>query len=199
MEPFEYVVVITSLITGLGIAQLLTGTADIISHYRHVKVSVPLMLMIGSTFLNHYQEWFYNYQYSFYITDWSMKNILGVVVFPITLFLLARMLFPTGLRSQESDLVSYYSDQWPSLFTVNIVVIVISIFQDMYFSGIGPLDQLPKFVLIAAHLIFLGFNITSRKAHLVFQLLFFVGMIAFILVTDQNLNEIYDKLMQTRS
>jgi uncharacterized membrane protein (GlpM family) len=197
MEPFEYVVVITSLITGLGIAQLLTGTADIVSHYRHVKVSWPLMLLIGSTFLNHYQEWFYNYQYSFYITDWSMKNILGVVVFPITLFVLARMLFPTGLRREESDLVSYYEDQWKALFTVNIIVILISVFQDMYFSGIGPIDQFPKFVLIAAHLVFLGFNITGKRAHLVFQLLFFAGMIAFILVTDQNLNVIYDKVTAT--
>ena len=197
MEPFEYVVVITSLITGLGIAQLLTGTADIISHYRHIKISWPLMLMIGSTFLNHYQEWFYNYQYSLYITDWSMKSILGLVAYPITLFLLARMLFPTGLRGEESDLVSYYEDQWQALFTVNIVVIIISVFQDMFFSGIGPMDQLPKFVLITAHLVFMGFNITSRKAHFIFQLLFFVGMIAFILATDQNLNEIYDKLMET--
>ena len=194
MEPFEYVVVITSLITGLGIAQLLTGTADIISHFRSVKISYPLMLMIGSTFLNHYQEWFYNYQYSCLITVWSMKNILGLVVYPIVLFILARMLFPTGLRSQESDLEAYYHDQWPALFTVNVAVIVISVFQDMFFSGIGPLEQLPKFILIAAHLTFIGFNINNRKAHLIFQILFFVGMIAFILVTDQNLNVVYEKL-----
>lgn len=192
MEPFEYVVVITSLITGLGIAQLLTGTADIISHYRSVKISYPLLLMIGSTFLNHYQEWFYNYQYSYYIQDWSMKVILGLVIYPITLFILARMLFPTGLRSQESDLDAYYYDQWRPLFSVNIMVILISVFQDMFFSGIGPLEQLPKFVLIAAHLVFIGFNVTNRKAHVTFQLLFFIGMIAFILITDENLNDLYD-------
>lgn len=196
MEPFEYVVVITSLITGLGIAQLLTGTADIISHYKHIKLSMPLLFMIGSTFLNHYQEWFYNYQYSFYVTDWSMKVILGLVVYPITLFILARMLFPTGLRSQEADLNSYYEDQWQALFAVNIVVILISVFQDMFFSGIGPLEQIPKFVLIGAHLVFIGFNITSRMAHTVFQVLFFIGMTAFILVTDQNLNDIFELVNQ---
>jgi hypothetical protein len=173
MEPFEYVVVITSLITGLGVAQLLTGTADVISHFKHVRISWPLFFLIGTTFLTHYQEWFYNYQYSYYITEWSMKVILGLVIYPITLLVLARMLFPTGLRSQESDLDSYYFDQWPSFFTMFIVIILISVFQDMFFSGIGPLEQLPKFVLIATHLIFLGFQITNRKAHTVFQGLFF--------------------------
>ena len=196
MEPFEYVVVITSLITGLGIAQLLEGSADIISHYRKVKISFPLLLMIGSTFLNHYQEWFYTYQYSYYITHWSMKVILGLVIYPITLFMLARMLFPTGLRSDESDLEAYYSDQWHALFTINIVIILISVFQDMFFSGIGPLDQLPKFILIAVQLVFLGFNINNKVAHLVFQVLFFVGMIVFIIVTDENLDHIFDLVNQ---
>lgn len=196
MEPFEYVIVITSLITGLGIAQLLTGTADIISHFKHVKVSIPLMFMIGSTFLNHYQEWYYNYQYSYFITEWKMTVILGLIIYPITLFILARMLFPTGLRSQESDLNMYYQDQWKALFTVNIAVILISVFQDMFFSGIGPIDQAPKFVLITAHLVFIGFNIKSVKAHTVFQVLFFIGMIAFILVTDENLNATYNMVQE---
>ncbi|MFT4739150.1 MAG: hypothetical protein ACI8QD_000882 [Cyclobacteriaceae bacterium] len=187
MDPFEYVVVITSLITGLGIAQLLTGTADIISHYKSVKVSYPLLLMIASTFLNHYQEWFYNFQYDGLITGWTMKVVLGLVVYPITLFILARMLFPTGLRSNESDLDAYYFDQWRALFTVNILVILISFFQDMVLSGISPIDQIPKFALIGTHLVFLGFNITNKAAHLVFQLLFFIGMIVFILATDAEL------------
>ncbi len=184
MEPFEYVVVITSLIIGLGIAQVLNGLADIVSGFKHLKVSVAHVLMIISTFLNLYQDWFYNYEYSVHVEEWTMKVILGLLTFPILVFILARMLIPTGLRSDEKDLVAYYNEQWPSFFIISIWIVLISIFQDIHISGIPISEQIPKIVLIATYSAFLIFKIQNRWAHIIFQALFLIGMITFILVTD---------------
>ena len=199
MEPFEYVVVITSLISGLGIAQILNGLADIVSGYRHLKISIAHVLMIVSTFINLFQEWFYNYQYSVLVEEWTMKLILGLVTYPILLFTLARMLIPTGLRSNEKDLEAYYNEQWPSFFVISIWIILISIFQDIHISGIPITDQIPKLVLITAYSTFLIFKIRNRLAHIVFQGLFLIGMITFILYTDIPLKDAVKKSEQTNA
>jgi len=199
MEPFEYVVVITSLISGLGIAQILNGLADIVSGYRHLKISIAHVLMIVSTFINLFQEWFYNYQYSVLVEEWTMKVILGLLTYPILLFTLARMLIPTGLRSNEKDLEAYYNEQWPSFFVISIWIILISIFQDIHISGIPITEQIPKLVLITAYSTFLIFKIRNRWAHIVFQGLFLIGMITFILYTDIPLKDAVKKSEQTNS
>ena len=46
MEPFEYVVVLTSLILGLGIAQILTSVADIFSNLKNVNIGYTHTLLV---------------------------------------------------------------------------------------------------------------------------------------------------------
>ena len=86
MEPFEYVVVLTSLILGLGIAQILTGVSDIISHWKQIKFSLPHGIYIMVVFLIHIQEWWINYQYSKELMVWTLPVVLSILVFPILLY-----------------------------------------------------------------------------------------------------------------
>ncbi len=187
MDPFEYVVVVTSLITGLGMTQILTGMADIIANIKNVKMSKTLNLVILSTFLNLMQEWFYNYQYATHVKQWTLLTIMGVTLYPILLFFLARMIFPTGGKSGVTDLDKYYYEQWPWFFRISAAVILVSVFHDIFISGFTVADQSLKFVMIAVHLIFLIWKVENRTAHFVFWLLTLLGMVVFILATDQEL------------
>ena len=187
MDPFEYVVVITSLITGLGIAQILNGIADIVSDIKNIRLSAPLSLLILSTFLNLIQEWFYNYQYATHVTSWTLLTVMGVLIYPILLFLLARMLVPTGLKSDVTDLDEYYYEQWKWFFWLSGAIILVSVFHDIFLSGFTLQDQVLKLILIGIHLIFLLFNVHHRKAHFAFQLMSVIGLIAFIVLTDNEL------------
>lgn len=187
MDPFEYVVVITSLITGLGIAQILNGMADTISHLKSVKLSAPLSMMVFTTFLNLIQEWFYTYQYAAHVESWTLLLVLGVLVYPILLFILARMLVPTGLLSNETNLQTYYSDQWKGLFIISSLVILVSVFHDLYISGFSIGEQFPKIIMIASYLLFVVFNLQNKTAHFVFQLVALLAMISFIAFTDNAL------------
>lgn len=187
MDPFEYVVVITSLITGLGIAQILNGIADIVSDIKNIRLSAPLSLLILGTFLNLIQEWFYNYQYATHVESWTLMIVMSVLIYPILLFLLARMLVPTGLKSDVTDLDGYYFEQWKWFFWLGGAIILVSVFHDIFLSGFTLQDQILKLVLIAAHLVFLLFNVQNRKAHYVFQATSVIGLIAFIILTDNEL------------
>ena len=57
MEAFEYFVVMSSLILGLGIAQILMGFSDLVAHYKEVKFSLTHSIYAVVVFLIHLQDW----------------------------------------------------------------------------------------------------------------------------------------------
>lgn len=177
MEPFEYVVVLSSLILGLGIAQLLTGVADILSNFRQIKPGLAHSAFIFNVFLLHVQEWWYSYQYIYEVKAWTLPLVLFLLVYPITLFLLARMLIPTGLRGHETDLKQYYYDQWPWFFRLHLAIVIASFSQNVIVSGFPISTQIPHFLLSAGFIGFLTFKISNQMAHNIFIILQSIGWI----------------------
>lgn len=171
LEPFEYVVILTSLILGLGITQLLTSTADIFSNLKNVNVGYAHSLLIIVVFNLHIQEWWESYQTANMVEEWTMPMVLFVLIYPISLFTLARMIFPTGLRETETDLDAYYFDQWPWFFIVFLLVPVISIFQNIFIGGYGIETQLLQVLLAIVIIVFLIFRIQKKWAHIGFLVL----------------------------
>ncbi len=194
MDPFEYTVILSSLVIGLGIAQLLQGTADVLSHIKHVKLSLPLTLMVIKCFLLCVQDWWFNYTYALLVDAWSIRMVLFVLVYPIFLFIWARMLFPTGLRSQETDLDAYYMDQWRSLFTVELITIILSIFQNLFISGYPLIEQVPLMVYEFAFVVFIAMNVQNRRAHIIFQIVSLIIVSLIVFLQDDGLKD-YTGLM----
>jgi hypothetical protein len=191
MDPFEYVVVLTSLILGLGIAQLLTGIADVISTFRNVKLYLPHTLFVVVIFLLHIQEWWINYQYASEVPVWTLKTVLSLLTYPIMLFIMARMIFPTGLRSHETDFKVYYHDQWRNLFFIGLLTVIQSILQNIFISHIAIAVQLPQLAYMSVYLVFIVFKIENHIAHLIFQLFSFFVLLGYI-ITDQSFLTMYN-------
>ncbi|MEM8892978.1 MAG: hypothetical protein AAGC88_00285 [Bacteroidota bacterium] len=187
MEPFEYVVVLTSLILGLGIAQILTSLADIVSNAKNVKLGVAHSFMVFVIFMNLIQEWWHSYQYTNTVEVWTLPLVLFLLVYPIFLFLLARMLFPTGIRGHETDLNAYYYDQWPWLFSIFLTIPIVSFFQNVFVSNLTVMSQVSQIILVLAYGAFLIFNIRNRIAHIIFTGAQSVAWIAFVFVDDSVL------------
>lgn len=171
MEPFEYIVVLSSLILGLGITQILTGVSDLLAQYKVVKFSVSHSIYILIVFIIHIQEWWYSYQYSIQIEVWTLPTAMSIMLFPIILFLQARLLFPTGGRTNDTDMVAYYGENWRWLFSFGAVTIIISIWHNITFSGFSIFDQEPQLAYLTAYIVFIAFNIKGFYPHLVFLIL----------------------------
>jgi len=168
MEPFEYVVVLTSLILGLGIAQILTSVADIFSNLKNVNIGYTHTLLVMVVFALHIQEWWYSYQYAHQVEVWTLPLVLFLLIYPISLFTLARMIFPTGLRGHETDLEAYYYDQWKWFYIIFLFTPIISLLQNMIISGYGIQTQVLQIALALVILSFLVFKIKNRIAHITF-------------------------------
>ncbi len=187
MEPFEYVVVLFSLILGLGIAQLLTGIADVLSNLKNVKVGYAHTIMVFNVFLLHIQEWWYSYQYTNEVDVWTLPLVMFLLIYPILLFLLARMLFPTGVRGHETDLDEYYYDQWKWFFFLLLGIIVVSFLQNIIVSGWAIFSQIPQYVMAFIYIGFITLDIKNKKAHNVLLTLQAIAWIIAIVLDPYEL------------
>jgi len=189
MDPFEYVVVLTSLILGLGIAQILTSVADILSHLRNVKLSLPHGILTLTVFLLHIQEWWINYEYSLQIQIWTLPIVLSILIYPILLFLLARMLFPTGIRGHETDLDAYYFDQWHWFFGIALGTLIVSIWQNSFLQKLPLIASWPQFTFALLYLVMLTLKVKNRIVHILIQLIALVGLVGYMITDHRTLNQ----------
>src|SRR4051812_23976190 len=102
MTPFEYVTVLISIILGLGITQIISGVADLIHNSERVKIYWPHLLWVILAFFLHVQEWWQIYELKSY-TGWYLPVFIFIILYPINLFILARILFPVGSGDAPID------------------------------------------------------------------------------------------------
>ena len=178
MNSFEYIIVLTSLILGLGVSQVLVGVANLITN-KNIKWSLPHAMMTALIFLTQIQEWWITYQYSMTVPAWSLLSVMMLMTYPILLFVAARILFPYNeIQNEAVDLEEYYWMRWPALFTIFLIVGVTSIVQNVIFSDIPITDQYLQILLVLAFALFLFFKLKNRVLHIAFlglQLLIWVG------------------------
>lgn len=187
LEPFEYVIVLFSLILGLGIAQILTGVADLCSNLRNVKTYLPHTVLIFNVFLLHIQEWWYSYSYMVEVQGWTLPLVMSLMTYPILLFLLARMLFPTGLRGGETNLMNYYQGEWRWFFGIFAGTALISLLQNVFVSGYPLSEQVPQLVLLILYPLFIMLNVTDKITHSIFLLLQAVGWVVYMIIDNSSL------------
>jgi hypothetical protein len=141
--------------------------------------------MVFIIFITIIQEWWIGYDLAHDVANWSLLAVLFQLVYPILLFTLARMLFPTGLRGHEKDLHAYYFDQWPWFFRIYLFIPLISIIHNVYFFGHEFTEQVTQIVLVVLLAVFLIFKIRNFWAHFALLWLISLAWIAY-LITDSS-------------
>ena len=184
MDPFEYVMVLTSLILGLGITQILTGVANLILRMDTVKFYLPHTLWMIVTFGFHIQEWWFDYEYATTVKVWKMMDFLFLVLYPIILFILARLLFPSSYSDRDIDLKKFYHENYRKIFLVSIFLPLVSIPQNILISGIPFTDQIIQIGLAVLFLFFLLVKKPHKYLHYAFAFLMIVIALGYLLIYD---------------
>lgn len=183
MTPFEYTMVLISIILGLGITTILSGLAEYIRHAGLFKIYVPHFIWILLVFVLHVQEWWENYALMS-ITAWKLPLFLFILLYPINLYILAHLLFPSP-QQQGTDSKTYYLENYPKLFVSAIVLDVLSIIHNVTIAGWYLSDQIPQTIV----LILLGGMLASKtknqKAHTAMALLLLTMMLVVLFFTGE--------------
>ena len=182
MSPFEFVTVLISIILGLGITQIMSGVADFIHQWEKAKLYWPHMLWVILVFVLHVQQWWLTYELKV-IESWRLPFFLFEVLYPINLFILARILFPaTGGEEATYDLRSYYYQNYRKFFTMVIILSALSALENIFIYGLGIDGWSPNVIILLGLLLVAVKDIRKVWLHQLIAVALLIFMIVGILL-----------------
>ncbi|MBC7935174.1 MAG: hypothetical protein H7Y86_07430 [Rhizobacter sp.] len=141
ISAFEYVSILVSIILGLGITQILSSFSDLLYHYKEIKFYWPHTLWILFILFLNIQDWFITYQLKDKL-EWSLPELFFILLYPITLFIAAKMLLPANESDKGTDMKLYYRSHYPVIFFIIAVAVFISILFNVFLLEKSWLQQL---------------------------------------------------------
>jgi hypothetical protein len=153
MTPFEYITVLISIILGLGITQIISGIADLVHNSARVRIYWPHILLILLVFFLQVQEWWAIYDLKTH-GAWRLPVFLFVSLYPIILFILARILFPFGITEAVIDLRKFYFDNFQRFYFFISLSAVIAGLENVFIHDLPATQQvLQLFIFTTSSLI----------------------------------------------
>lgn len=184
ISAFEYVSILVSIILGLGITQILSAFSDLLYHFKKITFYYPHSIWIGFVLFLHIQDWFVTYQLKDK-TVWRLPELFFILLYPISLFIAAKMLLPTNEEEERFNMKIFYQTQFPMIFSVISVSIVLSILFNVFFLNKNFIQQIPLLIFLFT-MIYLSFYKTQREViHKVLALIvLFSSILSIVLEED---------------
>ncbi len=179
ISGFEYITILISIILGLGITQLLSDVADIFYNSKKIKLYLPHSIWLLVVLFLHVQEWFVIYELKDYPV-WKLPTFLFVILYPIILFITAKILFPVIEGEEKVNLKEYYFQIFPKLFFLFCTCILLSILFNLLFLH-QPFSQ--QLLLFLPFFIFLFIAFSKRQTAWIHWVLSIVVLLFVIGVT----------------
>ncbi len=184
ISPFEYVSILISIILGLGITQILSSFSDLLYNYKKVKLYTPHTIWICFVMFLHIQDWFIIYQLKSKMI-WNLPELLFILLYPIILYVVAKMLIPSNEDPERFDMKGYYLSHFRIVFILIGITILLSIVFNIFFLNMGVFQQIPL-ILFFAVTSFLSLKRIENE--LIHKMLAFVLIVAvvFSVILEEN-------------
>ena len=124
MDLFEFLMVLLSIIVGLGLAEILTGTAKILRDGRHAAFSWAHSFAVASIFMAMLQTFWEAWGLRS-IEAWTYPAMLLMLGGPVLLFVIANVLFP-GDDGAE-DLGEYYFARTRLIWSLAVIAVIVGV------------------------------------------------------------------------
>ena len=189
MEMFEYIVVITSIIIGLAVTDLLKGVAQLIQHPGRRPVYWVHLLWVAYMFLTAVFWWWFEYRYR-EIETWSFPLYFFVLVYALVIYLACALLFPRDFADYRGYRDYYYSRRrWFCGLLAAYFLIDIA---DTAFKGAAHFASLGMQYLVAmvtlSALSVIGAITGNERYHATFALLAFTYQVYWVLRMFQTID-----------
>jgi hypothetical protein len=142
MDMFNYVMVLASVIVGLGVTHLLHGVVGIIQHPAREKVYWIHLVWVAATFLRAIFWWWFEFRLS-HTSEWTFTLFCFVLAYAFLIYLWCALLFPRDLAGYDGYRGYYYSRKaW--FFAVGIAGVAIDVVDTLlkgfaHFQSLGIL------------------------------------------------------------
>ena len=182
--PFEYVSILISIILGLGITQLLSSYSDLLYNYKKVKFYWPHTLWILFILFLHIQDWFITYQLR-NKPAWYLGELMFVLLYPITLFIISKMLVPNNANEEKLNMKMFYESQFSIIFFLVCISALISVLFNVILLDKSLMEQGLMLFLIAVLGYISYFKFQNNTVHKIIALLISVSSILSIIIEEE--------------
>ena len=186
MEMFNYVMVLASVIIGLGIAHLLQGVGGIVQHPRREKIYWVHLLWVAVIFLRAIFWWWFEFRLS-QTPQWTFTLYLFVIGYAVLIYLLCALLFPRDLEGYDGFKDYFYSRR-PWFFGLLLAGQAVDVADTLlkglsHFRSLGPSYGVG--IVILSVLLLIAMRTRSERYHAAFAIFGVVYLIAYpLLVFD---------------
>lgn len=166
VDFFNYVMVLSSVIIGLGITHLLQGVAGIVQHPGREKVYWVHLVWVGVLFLRAIFWWWFEFRLS-QTADWSFALYFFVLAYAVIIYLSCALLFPRDLAGYEG-FRDYYFSRRAWFFGINLAGVAVDVFDSLfkgiaYFRSIGA--SYPFIMAVLAILFAIAMRTRNPRYH----------------------------------
>lgn len=176
ISPFEYVTVLISIVLGMGITQIVSGFAAIVVRWEQVKIYWPHLVICLLVFVLHIQDWWATYDLLNY-RGWRLLTFLFIIMYPVNLYVLSRILFPSRWSTKMSDLKAFYFGNFRKIYLFMLFLPIHSILDNHFIGGYAFQDQIPQILVLVILGVIAFFNKKNEWIHKAMAILFFAIMI----------------------
>jgi hypothetical protein len=182
MNLFEYVMVLASIVVGLGITHLLQGVLDIIQDQKR-RIYWVHLVWVACIFIQAVFWWWWEFRFS-EVATWTFPLYLFVVGYAFLLYLICGLLFPKDLEPYGGDFKTYFYARRAWFFGALVTFTALDLLDTLlkgvqYFLSLGL-----EYVVATSLLIVLGIVaaiVRSERFHGAFAVALFVYQIAWAL------------------
>jgi hypothetical protein len=186
MGKFEYLSVLTSIIIGLALANLLSGAARLIQLRARMRPHGATFVWMATLFLVNVQVWWAAFERRAN-DEWSFFAFLLYLLIPVSLFLMSYLVLPDLGDEDKADLAANFDGNRVWFFGFLATIPLTSMTEDLARDGRLPLDANLGFRVFFLLLSLFAACIRSARFHFWNALFGLVMLLAYIVVLFQQL------------
>ena len=133
MSLFEFIMVLLSMIIGLGVAEVLTGVSHALLRRRLTLDSWHLLLLCFLVFVSLTQVWWESWTLHD-VAQWNFVQLLLLLINPVLLYTLSHLLFPE-IDSATSLRAHYFENHRLLYIVVSLTALSALLFQPLAFGA----------------------------------------------------------------
>jgi hypothetical protein len=167
MGQFEYLSVLVSIIVGLALTLLLSGTARLIQVRARVRPHATTLLWVATLFLLDTQIWWAAFERRD-IREWNFFLFLFYLLQPTIAFLLSYLVLPELGDEDEIDLPKNFAGNRPWFFALLALLPLASLADEYIDLGTIPRDADAAFRVLFLVLALVAGRVRDARAQLWF-------------------------------
>jgi hypothetical protein len=180
LDLFEYILILTSVIYALAVAQVLAGVSRMAQSSSTIQGYLPQKIWIFNLFLFIFLIWWATWE--FRSVDWTFPQYAYLLIAPTLLFFVSSLLTPLHLEGDGADLEAHFTRVKRPFFATYFLAVVAVIVDGNILSNepVWHSGRYGHVALLAASV--WGYFSTSRKGQIVVAIVTLAALVATTVV-----------------